>query len=151
MAKDGSVQSGATWPLVKFLFQVKWDDEEFIFQEVTGLSSETQVIEYRGDNSKLDSVVKLPGIQKYSNVTLKKGMFKGNISLWDQFNLINMNTMKRSTIQISLLDEANTIVMSWKILNAFPCKVTVTDMKSDTNEIAVETMELAHEGLTLSA
>jgi len=47
MADDGSAQSAATWPLVKFSFQVKWDDKELIFQEVTGLSSETQVIEYR--------------------------------------------------------------------------------------------------------
>jgi phage tail-like protein len=41
--------------------------------------------------------------------------------------------------------------MSWKLLNAFPCKMTVSDMKADANEIAVETMELAHEGLSLSA
>jgi hypothetical protein len=50
MAEDGAAQSTATWPLVKFSFQVKWDDAELIFQEVTGLSSETQVIEYRGGN-----------------------------------------------------------------------------------------------------
>jgi phage tail-like protein len=62
-----------------------------------------------------------------------------------------MNTIKRSTILISLLDETNAVAMSWKLLNAFPCKMTVSDMKADANEIAVETMELAHEGLSLSA
>lgn len=151
MADDGAAQSTATWPLVKFSFQVKWDDAEYIFQEVTGLSSETQVIEYRGGNSKVYSTVKMPGIQKFGNITLKKGIFKGDKTLWDKYNLIKMNTIKRSTILISLLDESNAVAMSWKLLNAFPTKMTVSDMKADANEIAVETMELAHEGLSLSA
>jgi phage tail-like protein len=151
MAEDGAAQSTATWPLVKFSFQVKWDDAELIFQEVTGLSSETQVIEYRGGNSKVYSTVKMPGIQKFGNITLKKGIFKGDKALWDKYNLIKMNTIKRSTILISLLDETNAVAMSWKLLNAFPCKMSVSDMKADANEIAVETMELAHEGLSLSA
>lgn len=151
MADDGKTQSAATWPLVKFSFQVKWDDAEFIFQEVSGLSSETQVIEYRGGNSKVYSTVKMPGIQKFSNVTLKKGIFKGDKNLWDKYGLIKMNTYPRATITISLLDEANAVAMSWTLTNAFPVKITVTDMKSDGNEIAVESMELAHEGLKIVA
>lgn len=151
MADDGSAQSAATWPLVKFSFQVKWDDAEFIFQEVTGLSSETQVIEYRGGSSPVYSTVKMPGIQKFSNVTLKKGMFKGDKNLWDKYNLLKMNTYKRATITISLLDESQAVAMSWTLTNAFPTKITVTDMKSDGNEVAVETMELAHEGLKIAS
>lgn len=151
MAEDGSAQSAATWPLVKFSFQVKWDDAEFIFQEVTGLSSETQVIEYRGGSSPVYSTVKMPGIQKFSNVTLKKGMFKGDKNLWDKYNLIKMNTYKRATITISLLDESQAVAMSWTLTNAFPTKITVTDMKSDGNEVAVESMELAHEGLKIAS
>ncbi|MFB9080641.1 phage tail protein [Flavobacterium procerum] len=149
MADDGSKQSAATWPLVKFSFQVKWDDAELIFQEVTGLSSETQVIEYRGGSSKVYSTVKMPGIQKFGNVTLKKGMFLGDKALWDKYNAITMNTYKRSTITISLLDETNEVAMSWTLANAFPVKITVTDMKSDGNEVAVESIELAHEKLTI--
>jgi phage tail-like protein len=149
MADDGSAQAAATWPLIKFSFQVKWDDKEIIFQEVTGLSSETQTIEYRGGSSKVYSTVKMPGIQKFGNITLKKGIFKGDTALWDKYNLIKMNTIKRSTIIISLLDESNAVAMSWSLLNAFPVKISVTDMKSDANEVAVETMEVAHEGLTL--
>jgi phage tail-like protein len=151
MADDGSSQSAATWPLVRFAFQVLWDGNEIIFQEVTGLSSETQVIEYRGGSSKVYSTVKMPGIQKFSNVTLKKGTFKGDTTLWTNYNGIKMNTFKRAAITINLLDETGAVIMTWKLLNAFPSKITVTDMKSDANEIAVETMELAHEGLSLSS
>ncbi|TAM96927.1 MAG: phage tail protein [Chitinophagaceae bacterium] len=150
MPDDGAAESKTIWPLVKFSFRVKWDSDEMVFQEVTGLSSETQVIEYRGGNSKVFSTVKMPGIQKFGNVTLKKGIFTGDKAFWDKYNAIKMNVVKRSTITISLLDETNKDVMTWTLTNAFPCKITVTDMKSDANEVAVETMELAHEGLQLS-
>ena len=147
---DGSKQSQATWPMVKFSFQVKWDSTELVFQEVTGLSSETQVIEYRGGNSKVFSTVKMPGLQKFGNVTLKKGVFKGDKALWDKYNAIAMNTYKRSSITISLLDETNEVAMTWTLSNAFPTKITVTDMKADSNEVAVESIELAYEGLKLT-
>jgi phage tail-like protein len=150
MPNNGSAQSAAIWPLVKFSFQIKWDEAELIFQEVTGLSSETQVIEYRGGKNKAFSSVKMPGVQKFGNVTLKKGIFKGDKTLWDKYLAVKMNTFKRSTIVISLLDESDGIAMSWTLLNAFPVKITVTDMRSDGNEAAVESMELAHEGLSIT-
>jgi phage tail-like protein len=149
MAETGESQSTNTWPLVKFQFSVKIGEVEIIFQEVTGLSSETQVIEYRVGNNAAFSTVKMPGIKKYSNVTFKKGIFKGDKALWDKYNLIKMNTFKREAIVISLLDEANVPAMTWNLLNAFPCKLTVTDMKADGNEVAIETIEFAHEGLVL--
>lgn len=150
MADDGASQSQSLQPTVKFSFQVKWGDAEFIFQEVTGLSAETQVIEYRRGNSKVFSPVKMPGLQKFSNVTLKKGIFKGNKALWDTYNVIKMNKVKKGTITISLLDESNAVAMTWILTNAFPVKITAPDLNSDANEVAIETMELTHEGLTLS-
>jgi len=149
MAEAGNEQSKNTWPLVKFQFSVKIGDADLVFQEVTGISSETQVIEYRGGNSPAYSTVKMPGIKKYSNVTMKKGIFKGDKALWDKYNLIKMNTIKREVVVINLLDESNAPVMTWNLQNAFPVKMTVTDMKADANEIAVESMELAHEGLVI--
>jgi len=151
MADTGDVQSSNIWPLVKFSFKVTIPSlsETFDFQEVTGLSSETQVIEYRGGASKVYSVYKMPGIQKFGNVTLKKGTFKGDTNLWTWYEKIKMNTIAREVITISLLDEAASPVMTWDLSNAFPCKLTVTDMKSDANEVAVETMEIAFETLAL--
>ncbi len=148
MTESGEKSAG-TWPLVKFSFQVQWDDAEFIFQEVTGLSAETQDIEYRGGSSRVYSTAKMPGILKFLNVTLKKGIFKGDKNLWDKYNLIKMNNFKRSQVIISLLDESQNASMSWSLSNAFPVKMTVTDMKSNGNEIAIESIEFAHEGLSI--
>lgn len=143
-------ESGSTWPQVKFQFAVKFGDKEVLFQEVTGLNSETQVIEYRAGNSKVYSSVKMTGLKKYGNVTMKKGIFKDAKALWEIYNQVVNNTFTRSTITISLLDEKGSVAMAWTLVNAFPCKMTVTDMNANGNEAAVETMELAHEGLTIS-
>lgn len=137
------------WPLPKFYFSVKVEGLDASFQEVSGLDIEAQVIEYRHGNSPEFSTIKMPGIKKSSNVTLKKGVFKGDNKFWDWFSQIKMNTIKRQAVVISLLDEAGAPTMVWTLNNAWPTKITGTDMKSDGNEVAVETLELAHEGITI--
>jgi phage tail-like protein len=140
------------WPLPKFYFSVKVDKDlaEGTFQEVSGLDVEAQIIEYRHGNSPDFSTIKMPGIKKYGNVTLKKGIFKGDNKFWDWFNQIKLNTIERQAVTISLLDEGGAPTMVWTLKNAWPTKITGTDMKSDGNEVAVETLEITHEGLTIA-
>lgn len=140
----------AVWPLPKFYFQVSVADQEVPFQEVSGLDIEAQIIEYRHGNSPEFATIKMPGIKKSSNITLKKGVFKGDNTFWDWFNAIKMNTIERKTVVISLLDEEGNPTMTWTLNNAWPTKVTGTDLKSDGNEVAVETLEVAHEGITIA-
>jgi len=150
MADDGSAQSKTVWPIPKFSFQVKWDANVMSFQEVSGLSIETTPIEYRHGDSPAFSTIKMPGIKKYGNVTMKKGVFKSDNKFWDWFNQIKMNTIKRVPVIISLLDEAGKPTMVWTLANAWPTKITGTDLKAEGNEVAVETIEIAHEGLTIA-
>jgi phage tail-like protein len=149
MADDGSAQSSSVWPLPKFHFQVKWDDSEVAFQEVSGLDIETEPLEYRAGNSPVFSTVKMPGMIKSGNVTMKKGVFATDNGLWDWFSEIKMNIIKRKAVTISLLDEEHNPTMVWKLANAFPVKITSTDLKAEGNEVAIETLEIAHEGLTI--
>ncbi len=138
------------WPLPKFFFQVQIAGQEVAFQEVSGLDIEAQVIEYRHGNSKEFSTIKMPGIKKSGNVTLKRGVFKGDNTFWDWFNAIKMNTIERKEVVISLLDQKGAPTMVWTLKNACPTKIIGTDLKSDGNEVAVETLELAHEGITIA-
>ena len=149
MADDGSAQSTTVWPLPKFYFQVKWGDQEMSFQEVGGLDMEAQPIEYRHGDSKEFSVIKMPGIKKTGNVTMKKGIFKSDNKFWDWFSQIKMNTIKRVPVTISLLDEGGAPTMVWTLANAWPTKLTGTNLKADANEVAIETIEIAHEGITI--
>lgn len=150
MADDGSAQSTTVWPLPEFSFQVKWDAEVMSFQEVSGLDIQSEQIKYRyGDNPQF-SVIKMPGIAKFGNVTMKKGVFKSDNKFWDWFNQIKMNTIKRVPVTISLLDEAGAPTMVWTLTNAWPTKITATDLKAEGNEVAIETIEIVHEGLTIA-
>lgn len=150
MADDGSAQSTTVWPLPKFHFQVKWDSNVMSFQEVSGLDVQSEEIKYRSGDSPEFSVTKMPGLKKVGNVTMKKGIFKADNKFWDWFNEIKMNTIKRVPVTISLLDEAGSPTMVWTLANAWPTKITGTDLKSEGNEVAVETIEIVHEGLTIA-
>ena len=150
MSDDGRAQSGTVWPLPKFYFEVRFDDGAAIpFQEVSGLDTEAQALEYRTGNAPVFSKVKLPGVQKSGNVTLKKGVFRRDNRFWGWYSEIKMNTIKRKNVTISLLDEGGKPTMVWHLQNAFPTKITGTDLKAEGNEIAVETIELAHEGIRI--
>lgn len=148
---DGSTQDNI-WPLPKFHFEVSLgsQDSTTSFQEISGLETETQVIEYRHGDSKQFSTIKMPGISKVGNVTLKKGIFVKDNKFYDWYKNISMNTIKRETVVIKLLDQNGNATMTWTLSNAWPTKVSGTDMKSDSNEVAVETLELAYETLVIA-
>ena len=96
------------------------------------------------------SAIKMPGMKKVGNVTLRKGTFKSDNKFWDWFNQIKMNTIKRLPVTISLLDETGSPTMVWTLTNAWPTKITGTDLKSEGSEVAIETLEIVHEGLTVA-
>ncbi|KIC50330.1 phage tail protein [Tateyamaria sp. ANG-S1] len=149
MADDNSPASQAVWPVPAFAFRVTIAGEEVTFQEVSGLDIETEVIEYRAGNSKVFSTIKMPGMVSSGHVTLKHGVFARQGAFWDWFSGIKMNTMKRTDVAIALVDTTGAPTMQWTLKNAFPTKITGTDLKAEGNEIAVETVELAYEGITI--
>ena len=149
MADDGSKQSTNVWPIPKFYFQVKWDKEVMSFQEVSGLDIQSEEIKYRHGDSPEHSVIKMPGLKKVGNITMKKGIFKSDNKFWDWFKQIKLNTIKRLPVTISLLDETGAPTMVWTLTNAWPTKITGTDLKSEGNEVAIESIEIVHEGLTI--
>jgi phage tail-like protein len=152
MANDDGSKLSATWPLPKFRFEVDLGSQlkAVAFQEVSGMDVENQIIEYRKSNSPLFSTVKMPGITKYGNITMKRGVFLNDNTFWNWHNEIKMNIIKRRTVIIKLLDEAGKVTMQWQLLNAWPTKISSTDLKSDGNEVAVDTIEIAHDGLIIT-
>jgi len=142
------------YPLPKFHFQVDGFGTRIGFTEVSGLDFETEVIEYREGSSKTYNKTKQPGLTKYSNVTLKRGTFLGNFEyfeVWKKTAFYQEGKDKyRKDITIKLLDEEHQPIISWTLLRAWPVKIQSTDLKADGNEVAIETMELAHEGLKIT-
>lgn len=138
-----------TYPLSKFHFTVDWGGSRIGFTEVTGLDKSLDVIEYRDGATPEYHKIKMPGLQKFSNVTLKRGTFQGDNEFYKWINTVQKNNIERRDLLISLLNENHEPVVSWRIKNAWPVKVQSTDLKADGNEVAIETLELAHEGLEI--
>jgi phage tail-like protein len=88
-------------------------------------------------------------LHKYNNITMKRGIVKGDNEFFNWLNTVKLNTIDRKSIQISLLNEKHEPVMTWTAQNAFPVKVEGPGLKASGNEVAVESIELAHEGLVL--
>lgn len=136
------------WPLPEFYFKVSIEDVgDLSFKEVSGLNVEYDVIEYRAGDSPEFTKVRMPGLRKTSNITLKKGIFSSDTKFWKWINEVKLNTIKRRSVTISLLDESGNNAQTWKVSNAWPNKITVDAFKADGNSVAMETLELVHEGI----
>jgi phage tail-like protein len=139
----------ANYPIPAFHFKVDWGGKNVGFSEVSGLTQEVQLIEYRDGFSPDYSTIKMPGLHKYNNITLKRGIMKGDNEFFTWLNTVKLNTVERRDLMISLLNENHEPVMVWKAHNAFPVKVEGPGLKASGNETAVESIELAHEGVVL--
>ena len=134
--------------LTKFRFEVDWGGTKIGFSEVSGLNVETEVIEYRSGVTPGDTKTKQAGLKKYSNITLKRGMFEDDNEYFNWWKETFEKEYKRD-ITIKLLNESGEPVVSWSVSQAWPVKIDATDLKADGNEVAIESMELVHEGLLM--
>ena len=120
------------------------------FQEVSGIGMEVTVAEYRNGNSKENSVIKITGLNKATDVTLKRGII-GSLDLYAWLNDIrngNQNALRTVTIQLQNEDHTE-VVQTWKLLRARIIKHTSGPFNARGNEVAMEEIVLAYERLEL--
>jgi phage tail-like protein len=138
------------YPLPTFHFSVDFGGGQIMnCSEVSGLDIELDVVEYRNGNSPIFSTQKMSGLRKGADVTIKKGVFANDLDYYAWFNAVKMDTPERRNVTIILLNEEATPVMTWKLANAWPSKITSPDMKSDSSEVAIESIQIVHEGVTI--
>ena len=136
-------------PLSQFNFILQIDGLQSAgFTEISGLSTESDVIEYREGNE-LPSMRKLPGLIKYGNITLKRG-YTLNRELWEWRKTTLDGMTLRKNCSISLLDEARQPVVRWNIYEAFITKLEFPALNASTNEAAIESVELVCERIELA-
>jgi len=90
----------------------------------------------------------MPGMAKLGNIVLKRGIVAGVNEFYDWLKAIKLNQVERRDITISLLNEKHQPAMVWKVSNAFPVKIQAPSLKATGNELAIETLEIAHGGFT---
>ena len=133
-------------PYGNFQFLVELDGiTRAAFRECSGLDSTTDVIEYRegGENK---TTRKLPGITKYTNITLRWGVTdEDELFKWHQ-SVVN-GQFSRKNGSIVLLDREGNRKKTWTFVNAWPVSWKGPEFNATASEIAIETLEIAHEGL----
>ena len=143
----------AQYPLTVFHYSVSWDGpdggEDIGFSEVSGLTIDIDPIDYRdGLMSANTLALKRPGIRKSGNITLKRGLCANNIDLYAWFNNYGEPNVLRRNLVITLLNDEGAPVFVWTITQAWPIKCEGPGLNATGNEIAIESLELAHEGIT---
>ncbi len=138
----------ATDPYASFNFLLEIDGiAKAGFSEVTGLNAEANIIEYREGGDKANTMRKLPGLEKYGNVTLKRGVSQDpELFTWHK-TVIDGDIVRDEAMSIVLLDEKRQEAARWNLLQAWAVKWVGPDLKAGANEIAIESLELAHEGV----
>ena len=117
------------------------------FAEVSGLDVEIVPIEYR-NGSEFNAVRKLPGLAKFNNIVLKRGI-TGDLTLWQWIKTAVDGQVHRANGTIVLLDDNRQEAMRWNFRRGWPCKLSGPALKAKGNEIAIETLEICHEGLEI--
>jgi phage tail-like protein len=132
-------------PYRGFNFHVELDGiSQASFQECSGLDAGTDVVEYREGSDKGNHVRKLSGLNKYSPITLKRGIIDSD-ELWKWRKTVIDGKTERKSGSIVLLDESGTERLRWNFSNAWPSKWTAPALNATASGIAVETLELTHE------
>jgi phage tail-like protein len=133
-------------PYGNFNFLVEIDGiTRAAFHDVTGFDSAIDVVEHRegGENT---TTRKLPGLTKYSNITLKWGMTDDRqLYEWHR-DAVQGNVLRRNGSIVGLDRKGNEVVR-WNFFNAWPSKYDAPDYNAEGSDVAIETLELAHEGL----
>ncbi|MCC7454751.1 MAG: phage tail protein [Crocinitomix sp.] len=138
----------SNYVLATHRFTVDWGGTKIGFQEVSGMTHETEVISYE-HGAMIDGTapMKSPGKTKYADsVTLKRGYFRNDTEMQDWLQAIRTDETQRRTVIVTLLDEQQTPVMSWTIFKAWPSKIDGISLNSGTSAAAIENITLQHEG-----
>jgi phage tail-like protein len=146
----------ASYPLPVYNYKVDIGQNTIAFSEVSGLNIGYETSTYKESNTESGKVsprvFRMPSQPTTTTLTLKKGLVpaKSQAALYDWINSISINQVEKKDIVISLCDETGKAVVSWKVTNAFPTKLDVPTFDANSNDVAIESMELMADGLTIN-
>ncbi|WP_052890462.1 MULTISPECIES: phage tail protein [Thermogemmatispora] len=136
-------------PLVSSWFGVEFQGQIVgAFRECTGLGSENEVVEYKASGPRGEFVIKkVPGRLKWNNITLKRGI-TDSMDMWQWRKLVEQGKIEeaRKNGTITMYNQQGEPVARWNFVNAWPSKLTGPSANASNNEVAIEELEITHEG-----
>lgn len=142
------------WPQPTSRFEVRLpgDNHSAVFEEASGLESETQIITKRPTSTESETgKVHMAGLGKVGSIVLRTGTVSAESPLWKWLDQGNSKSTRRHTITIELIDSSDRPATRWILSNAWPTQVSSYGVESEGNEVAVESVEIAYETLEIQA
>jgi phage tail-like protein len=137
-------------PYLNFNFRVEIDGLEVAgFSEVQVPEGRIEAVAYREGTDRSSAARLLPGRVEWEPVVLRRG-FAGDPALFEWWNELVQGNLSRKNVAIVLLDEQRRDVARWLVRRAWPSKLVGPDLRGLGNEVAIETLELSHEGVELA-
>lgn len=147
---DPAATSSSTWPVPSFSFQVNWGGRlKIAFQQVSGLDPETPAIKFRRGDAHSASPIKLPGLAQTGRVTMKRGLCLNDQAFRNWITQIGAKLATRTNVVVQLLDQNGRPTTTWTLANAWPTNLSAPTLKSEGNEVAIESLDVAYETLTV--
>ena len=146
----------ATYPLPVYNFRVEIGADAVAFSDVSGLSIHYDVTTFKesltGGASPGPRIVHMPAQPQPVNVTMKKGVARVSsaAALYGWIKTVALNQVEKKDVVVRLCDEQGKPIISWKIVNAFPTKLDAPSFDAKSNEVAVESMELRADAITIT-
>lgn len=139
-------------PYLAFCFRVNitnagLTDATGLFKSVSGLSFETEVVDFK-EGGVNDMTHKLLGGTKFKNIVLKRGFSGNEFADWWKKWQAPSSKPQRVSGTIEQLDTKGGVLASWQFVGGWPCKYEVSEFDASKNEVTIETLEIAHQGLT---
>jgi conserved hypothetical phage tail region protein len=148
-------QISTAYPLPVYNYKVEIDGQTVGFSEVSGLSISYDTTTYveSPTNGVGPRRMHMPGQSKPATVTMKKGVVTSVSvpALFGWLNSIQLNRVDKKDIYVRLCDETGAVVVSWKVINAFPTKLDAPTFTASSNDVAVESLELMADGIVVEA
>ncbi len=146
----------ATYPLPVYNYKVDIGQDTVAFSEVSGLNIAYETTTYKESNTESGKAgpraFRMPSQLTPPTITLKKGLVptKSQAALYDWINSVRINQVIKKDIVINLCDETGKAVVSWTVSNAFPTKLDAPTFDANSNDVAIESMELMADGVSIN-
>ncbi|KAG0373016.1 hypothetical protein BGX24_012271 [Mortierella sp. AD032] len=127
------------YPVPTYRFYVTVGDEEITFNDVSDLNNTHPDIEY---TDAMGSWYGMPSTTSETNITLRKGIFRGQIGFYNWISSLSLNTREKKNMTISLKSESGSDLTMWKVTDAFPISFTAPSLDATSDEAVIEELRL---------
>lgn len=144
-----SAQIKQLYPLPIYNYRVELGGIDIACSEVSGLAIQYEPITYKHGLSWKEGAEYMPGQKQPVRITLRRGLTKNRQDLYNWINSVQQNKVEKRNMAIHLCDEIGNPLISWKVQSAFPVKLEGPHFNAESNEVAIESIELMAESLTI--